>query len=37
MLANDGEPADLDGVQAMETVIEKKIIARNSFMIGMMP
>jgi len=33
----DCEPADLDAVQAMDTVIEKKIIARNIFMIAMMP
>jgi hypothetical protein len=36
-LLADCEPADLDAVQAMDTVIEKKIIARNTFMIAMMP
>jgi len=38
LLANDGEPADLDAVQATDTVITKKdTIAKNSFMIRMMP
>jgi hypothetical protein len=37
LLANDAEPADLDAVQATDTVIEKNIIARNIFMMAMMP
>ena len=37
MLANDCEPADLDAVQATDTVIMKDTMARNGFMMDMMP
>lgn len=37
LFAGDCEPADLDAVQATETVIEKKMVARNIFMTVMMP
>jgi len=38
IFASDGEPADLEAVQATDTVITRKdTIAKNSFMITMMP
>src|SRR5258708_40265824 len=37
LLANDGEPADLDAVQATDTVIRKDMMARNIFITHMMP
>jgi hypothetical protein len=37
LFAADCEPANLDASQATETVIAKKIIARNIFMMIMMP
>jgi len=37
LLTNDGEPADLDAVQATDTVIRKDVMARNIFITHMMP
>jgi hypothetical protein len=37
LFAGDCEPASLDASQATETVIVKRIIARNIFMTVMMP